>query len=135
MITTAVPWTSWCCPGQSTFFSSAHDSEMKRLPPSPGTWRPSACAGAGAGRACCGCCCGGRGAPNGSVGPLAGLPVHSVPAAPAAVLLELDPVRGVPLRLLGLVVAPLAIRAGERDSDSYSGCHNCPLLLRVPSRR
>src|SRR2546423_7482109 len=54
---------------------------------------------------------------------LSGLPVGRVPAAPAAVLLELDAVRRVPLRLLGLVVAPLALGAGERDPNSDSGCH------------
>src|SRR5262245_38636865 len=72
---------------------------------------------------------------TGLSGHLASLPVDSVPATPATVLLELDPVRRVPLRLLGLVVAPLAVIAGERDSDSYSGCHSCSLLLRVLSRR
>src|SRR5207245_1589746 len=54
---------------------------------------------------------------------LAGLPVRGVPAAPAAVLLELDPVRRVPLGLLRLIVPPLAVRAGERDCDSDSGGH------------
>src|SRR5581483_6386856 len=38
----------------------------------------------------------------------ASLPVDGVAAAPAAVLLELDPVGRVPLRLLRLIVAPLA---------------------------
>jgi hypothetical protein len=56
-------------------------------------------------------------------GQLPGLPVRRMAAAPAAVLLELDPIRGVPLRFLGLVVATLALRAGERDRDSDSGCH------------
>src|SRR2546423_6375959 len=54
---------------------------------------------------------------------LSGLPVGRVPAAPAAVLLEFDAVRRVPLRLLGLVVAPLALGAGERNPNSDSGCH------------
>ena len=49
--------------------------------------------------------------------------MHCVPLAPAAVLLELDPVRGVPLGLLRLVVPPLALRAGERDCDSDSSGH------------
>ena len=48
------------------------------------------------------------------------LPMQRVRAAPAAVLLELDAVGRVPLRLLGLVVAPLALGAGERDCDSDS---------------
>ena len=54
---------------------------------------------------------------------LPGLPVRGVLAAPPAVLLELDPIRGVPLRLLGLVVTPLALGACERDRDSDSGGH------------
>src|SRR5437879_627043 len=54
---------------------------------------------------------------------LAGLPMRGVPAAPAAVLLELDPVGGVPLGLLRLIVTPLAHGAGERDCDSNSGGH------------
>src|SRR5205085_6832848 len=49
-------------------------------------------------------------------GHLPGFPVERVSAAPAAVLLELDPVGRVPLRLVGLVVAPLALGARERDS-------------------
>src|SRR5207237_5282512 len=71
----------------------------------------------------------GRVARNGSGGPLAGLPVQGVVAAPAAVLAELDPVGRVPLRLLRLVVAPLALRAGERDAYSDSGCHVLIFLL------
>src|SRR5207253_5543156 len=65
----------------------------------------------------------GRGAAHVSVEPLPSLPVRRVPTAPAAVLLELDPVGRVPLRLLRLIVPPLALRAGERDCDSDSGCH------------
>ena len=49
--------------------------------------------------------------------------VRGVLPAPAAVLLELDAIGRVPLRLVRLVVAPLALGAGERDRDSYSGCH------------
>src|SRR3954471_17563742 len=56
---------------------------------------------------------------------LAGLPVRGVRAAPAAVLLELDAVGRVPLRLLRLVVPPLALGARERDCDSDSGGHCC----------
>src|SRR5581483_4118497 len=52
---------------------------------------------------------------------LARLPVGRVRAAPAAVLLQLDPVRRVPPRLVRLVVAPPALGAGERDRDSGSG--------------
>jgi hypothetical protein len=42
-------------------------------------------------------------------------------AAPAAVLVELDAVRRVPLGLERLVIAPLALRAGERYRNSDSG--------------
>jgi hypothetical protein len=41
-----------------------------------------------------------------------------MPATPAAVLAELDPVRIVPLRLFGLVVTPLALLTREGDGDS-----------------
>jgi hypothetical protein len=50
--------------------------------------------------------------------------VRRVPSAPAAVLAELDPVGIVPLRLLGLIVAPLALLAREGDGDSdFSASH------------
>ena len=39
MMTTIVPWTTWLWVGHSTFFSSAQDSETKRLKPLPGTRR------------------------------------------------------------------------------------------------
>src|SRR6266516_3043358 len=55
---------------------------------------------------------------------LPGLPMRSVARAPAAVLLELDAVGRVSLRLHRLVVAALALGAGERDCDSDSGCHS-----------
>jgi hypothetical protein len=48
----------------------------------------------------------------------AGFLVRGVPPAPAAVLAELDPVRIVPLGLLTLVVAPLALLASEGYGDS-----------------
>jgi hypothetical protein len=41
-----------------------------------------------------------------------------MPATPAAVLAELDPVRMIPLGLLGLVVTPLALLTREGDGDS-----------------
>jgi hypothetical protein len=41
-----------------------------------------------------------------------------MPATPTAVLAKLDPVRIVPLGLLGLVVTPLALLAREGDGDS-----------------
>src|SRR5690349_4764952 len=60
---------------------------------------------------------------------LAGLPVGRMAAAPAAVLAELDAVGGVALRLHGLVVAPLALGAGERDVNSDSAfCHGAGTL-------
>src|SRR5207302_6225311 len=54
---------------------------------------------------------------------LPGLAVDRVLLAPAAVFLELDPVRIVPLRLVRLVIAPLALGARKGDRDSDSGCH------------
>src|SRR5436190_6481511 len=51
------------------------------------------------------------------------LPVRRMAAAPAAELLELDPVGRVPLVLHRLVVPPLALGARERDLVSDSGCH------------
>ena len=39
MITTIVPCRTWFWVGHSTFFSSAQDSETKRLTPLPGTRR------------------------------------------------------------------------------------------------
>ena len=39
MMTTIVPWMTWFWVGHSTFFSSAQDSETKRLKPLPGTRR------------------------------------------------------------------------------------------------
>ena len=44
--------------------------------------------------------------------------VRGVLPAPTAVLAELDPVRIVPLGLLGLIVPPLALLACEGDGDS-----------------
>ena len=48
----------------------------------------------------------------------ASLFVRGVLPAPAAVLAKLNPIRVVPLRLLGLVVAPLAVLACEGHGDS-----------------
>jgi hypothetical protein len=50
-------------------------------------------------------------------------------AAPAAVLAELDPTRIVPLRLLGLVVPPLAILASEGHGDSNVAGHRSSNLV------
>ena len=44
--------------------------------------------------------------------------MRRVAPAPVAVLAQLDAVRVVPLGLLCLVVAPLALLAGERNGDS-----------------
>src|SRR5581483_7001081 len=70
-------------------------------------------------------CRGAGGAAGGTCEPwrLPGLPVDRVSTAPAAVLLELNAVRRVPLGLVGLIVAALAFGASERDCDSDSGCH------------
>ena len=50
---------------------------------------------------------------------LAGLPVARVPPAPLAVLAQGDAIGVVALGLVGLVVAPLALLAGEGDSDAH----------------
>src|SRR5581483_8048664 len=97
--------------GRARRRASARERRSRRRPPAgppPGARRAAACA---------------------SRGPLARLPVQRVPAAPAAVLPKVPPVRGVPLRLLRLVVAPLALRAGERDRDSDSGGHLVSCLV------
>src|SRR4051794_9107229 len=62
---------------------------------------------------------------------LPSLPMRGVRLAPAAVLLELDPVGRVPLRFVRLIVPPLALRAGERDCDSDSSGHFFCLYLEV----
>ena len=49
----------------------------------------------------------------------AGFLVRGVMTTPAAVLAHLDPVRRVSPRLVGLVIAPLAVLAGEGYGDSY----------------
>src|SRR5262249_10319042 len=64
-----------------------------------------------------------------SAGPLARLPVHGVTAAPAAGLPELDADRCVPLRLLALVVPPLALSARKRDSHSDSGLRHLSVFV------
>jgi len=61
---------------------------------------------------------------TGSKGPPSpSLPMRRVATAPAAVLPELDPVGRVPLGLLRLIVAPLALGASQRDRYSNSGGH------------
>src|SRR5215207_7837870 len=58
------------------------------------------------------------------------LPVGGVPAAPAAVLLQLDPVGVVPLVLPGGVVAVLADGTGQGDGGpDVGGRHGSSLLL------
>ena len=61
--------------------------------------------------------------------PLAGFLVRRVAPAPAAVLAQLDPVRRVPARLVGLVVAPLALLAGERHSDAHISAAMSPRFI------
>src|SRR5262249_59008677 len=58
---------------------------------------------------------------------LAGLAVRRVRSAPAAVLAQLDPLGIVALGLVALIVAPLALRARERDCNSYVGDHSSSL--------
>lgn len=53
-------------------------------------------------------------------------------AAPAAVLAHLDPVRRVPPRLVGLVIAPLAVFASQRHRNAdISASHRSPRCERV----
>src|SRR5205085_5622148 len=54
-----------------------------------------------------------------------------VPLAPAAVLAQLDAVGIVSLRLVGLVVAPLALLAGEGHSDANvsTGHADSPVVM------
>src|ERR687898_1201161 len=60
----------------------------------------------------------------------AGLPVGGVPAAPAAVLLQLDPVGVVPLVLPGGVVAVLADGTGQGDGGPDVGGRHGGSFLR-----
>jgi hypothetical protein len=55
-------------------------------------------------------------------------------AAPTAVLAHLDPIRIVALGLLGLIVAPLAVLAGERyrDSDISASHGSSAFMMRAP---
>src|SRR5918994_285577 len=143
MITTTVACSTWLRPGHSTFFSSPHDSRTKR-PRGCASRRPVCCfAGWADGLTCCcrararwltfGCSAAGL-APSACSrrarrcwrvwrATLARLPVRRMTAAPAAVLLDFQTVRRVPLRLVRLVVAALALGAREGDADSDSGCH------------
>jgi hypothetical protein len=54
-----------------------------------------------------------------------------VAATPPAVLAQLDAIGRVPLRLVRLVVPPLAFDAGKRDRDSDSGGQFFSILLLV----
>src|SRR5207344_3385827 len=60
---------------------------------------------------------------------LARLLMGRVPPAEAAVLRELDPVGRVPLRLLRLVVAPLAVLARKRNQHADTGLRHWGRLL------
>ena len=65
----------------------------------------------------------------------AGFPVRGVPAAPAAVLAQLDAIRVVALALVCLVVAPLALLTREGDSDAnVSASHGLPVLQEMVER-
>src|SRR5919204_1205801 len=140
MRTTTTPWISWFCFGHSTFLSSAIDSATNRLPREPGICRSAGATRADGAVRTAGCCCWAARAGRATCAPscaeasarrarrcarvwramlLARLPVGRVTSAPAAVLLQLNAVGRVSLRLLGLIVAPLAFGAGERDPDPY----------------
>src|SRR5580704_4309729 len=62
---------------------------------------------------------------HGGAPALAGLPVPGVPATPAAVLAQGDPVGVVALALVGLVVAMLTLLASEGDSDANVSAGHC----------
>src|SRR4051794_20880435 len=67
---------------------------------------------------------------------LAGLAMRRVTAAPLAVLAQLDAIRRVPLGLVRLVVAPLAVLACKRDRDSdISACHGRSESSAAPRER
>ena len=74
--------------------------------------------------------------------PLARLLVRGVVAAPAAELAQLDPVRRVTPRLVGLIVPPLAVFASQRHRDAdISASHfsldsvlTAPLQSKTPGR-
>src|SRR3954447_6657425 len=61
---------------------------------------------------------------------LARLPVARVRAAPLAVLAQRDAIRVVALALVRLVVAPLALLAGEGDCDADVSAGHTPLRVR-----
>ena len=61
--------------------------------------------------------------------PLSRLLVYSMLSAKRAVLLELQPFPVVNLVLVGVVIAPLALRAGKRDVGSFVRRHRLFLCL------
>src|SRR5688572_31453694 len=66
----------------------------------------------------------------------ASLLVGSVAAAPAAVLAQLDAIRIVPLGLLRLIVAPLALLTLQGDGDSnVSASHGSCSIVAVGTRK
>src|SRR3954451_825673 len=66
---------------------------------------------------------------------LAGLPMARVRAAPLAVLAQRDAIGGVGLALVRLVVAPLALLAGEGDCDADVSAGHTPLRVRCGADR
>ena len=52
---------------------------------------------------------------------LLGFPVRRMLSAETAILAQLDAIRGVLLVFLGVIVALLALGAGQRDFDSHDG--------------
>jgi hypothetical protein len=67
---------------------------------------------------------------HGSAPALASLPVAGVPTAPATVLAQAHPIGIVALGLVCLVVAVLALLAGEGDSDpNVSASHSYPCVV------
>src|ERR687889_22051 len=66
---------------------------------------------------------------------LAGLPVARVRPAPLAVLAQRDAIGVVALALVLLVVAPLALLAGEGDCDADVSAGHTPLRVRCGADR
>jgi hypothetical protein len=64
---------------------------------------------------------------HGKFAPLAGLSVAGVRPAPLAELPQRDAIWVVALALVGLIVTPLALLAGEGDSDAHVSAGHTPL--------
>src|SRR4029079_10076532 len=133
-ITTEVDCQVWWRLGKSTLASSPRTSptnpKMPRMPRRRATGSPPdwlfglPASGAVTLRRPAGTCC--WRFLRAIAGRLARLLVRRVPAAPAAVLVELDPVGRVALGFVGLVVPRLALLTRQRDQNPNTCCHGEP---------